>query len=185
LLAVVAVAVDDAWAVILFSFGVALVSVLVGGHGMEASLLHAARDVGGAILLGIAFGAPAAYLTGRLKSGQPMLVEALGLVFACGGTALAIDVSFLIAVMVMGAVIGRFAVHHEFAFHEIENVEWPFMIVFFVLAGASLELGMLAQLGWIGGVYVLAGRSASSLVPGQARALPVKILRPGDGWHWL
>jgi Kef-type K+ transport system membrane component KefB len=84
-----------------------------------------------------------------------MLVEALGLVFVCGGLALYLDVSFLIAVMVMGAVIANTAKHHDYPFHEIENVEWPFMLVFFVLAGASLEFASLQQLSYIGGIYLI------------------------------
>ena len=64
--------------------------------------------------------------------------------------------SFLIATMTMGAVITNLARHHDYPFHEIENIEWPFMVVFFVLAGASLEIGMLAKLGLAGAVYLLA-----------------------------
>jgi Kef-type K+ transport system membrane component KefB len=84
-----------------------------------------------------------------------MLTEALGLVFICGGAAIWADVSFLLATMTMGAVVSNFARHHEYPFHEIENIEWPFMAIFFVLAGASLEIGMLAELGLVGSVYLL------------------------------
>lgn len=99
------------------------------------------------MILGVLLGFPAAYLTGRIRTGRPMLMEALGLVFLCGGIAIWLDVSFLIASIVMGAVVANFARHHEYPFHEIENIEWPFMTIFFVLAGASLELDMITQIG--------------------------------------
>jgi Kef-type K+ transport system membrane component KefB len=150
------VAIDDVWALFLFSLGLALVSMLGGMQGVSASLLGATYEIGGALLLGGLIGLPAAYLTGRLKPGQPMLTEALGLVFTCGGAAIWLEVSFLIATMTMGAVITNLARHHDYPFHEIENIEWPFMVVFFVLAGASLEIGMLAELGLAGAVYLLA-----------------------------
>jgi Kef-type K+ transport system membrane component KefB len=150
------VAIDDAWAMILFSFGLAVVSVLNGMQDSSVFLFEAAYETIGALLLGGLIGLPAAYLTGRIKRGQPMLTEALGLVFICGGIALWLEVSFLIAAMTMGAVIANLAKHHDYPFHEIENVEWPFMIIFFMLAGASLEFGMLAELGLIGVVYLLA-----------------------------
>jgi len=150
------VAIDDAWALLLFSLGLALVSLLSGMQGISASLLDATHEVGGALLLGGLIGLPAAYLTGRLKPGQPMLTEALGLVFTCGGAAIWLDVSFLIAAMAMGAVITNLARHHDYPFHEIENIEWPFMVVFFILAGASLEIDIAANLGLIGAVYLLA-----------------------------
>jgi len=115
-----------------------------------------AREIFGAVLLGGAIGLPAANLTGRVRPGKPMLTEALGLVFLCGGAAIWLEVSFLIATMTMGAVIANLAFHHEYPFHEIENIESPFMVIFFILAGASLEIGVLAGLGLIGVVYLLA-----------------------------
>ncbi len=117
---------------------------------------NAGYEIVVALLLGGLIGLPAAYLTGRIKSGQPMLIEALGLVFICGGAALWLDVSPIIAAMVMGMVITNLAKHHDYPFHEIENIEWPFMVIFFMLAGASLEIGMLAEIGLVGGVYLLA-----------------------------
>lgn len=148
------VAIDDIWALILFSVGIALVSVFHNNGDGISSILLAAYQIFGALLLGIAIGLPAGQLTGRINPGQPMLVEALGLVFVCGGLAIWLDVSFLIAVMVMGAIIANTAKHHEYPFHEIENIEWPFMLVFFVLAGASLEFASIKQLSYLGGIYL-------------------------------
>lgn len=148
------VALDDAWALILFSSGIAIVSALTTGSPGIDPFMIVLKDIGGAALLGLCIGLPAAYLTGRIRPGQPMLTEALGLVFLCGGLALYLEVSFLISAMVMGAVIARFAVHHEYPFHAIEGIEWPFMVVFFVLAGASLELGAMEHIGLTGSVYI-------------------------------
>lgn len=149
------VALDDVWGLILFSIGIALVSILAGNTEHSAQIYIAIWDIGGALILGVLLGFPAAYLTGRIRTGRPMLMEALGLVFLCGGIAIWLDVSFLIASIVMGAVVANFARHHEYPFHEIENIEWPFMTIFFVLAGASLELGMIKEIGLIGGVYII------------------------------
>jgi Kef-type K+ transport system membrane component KefB len=57
--------------------------------------------------------------------------------------------------MVMGATIANLARHHEYPFHAIEDIEAPFLIVFFILAGASLELDALAAAGLLGLVYML------------------------------
>jgi len=153
LLAVVAL--DDAWGLIIFSLGLALVAALVGVDGHASPLLMALKDIGGAAILGLLIGLPAAYMTGRIRQGQPMLVEALGLVFVCGGLAVWLDVSFLIASMVMGTVVANLATHHEYPFHAIEDIEWPFMVIFFVLAGALLEFSTLKDIGLIGSVYVV------------------------------
>jgi len=157
------VALDDLWGLVLFSIGIALVSIINGNAEHATQLYIAIWDIGGAVILGALLGFPAAYLTGRIKPGQPMLMEALGLVFLCGGIAIWMDVSFLIASIVMGAVVANFARHHEYPFHEIENIEWPFMTIFFVLAGASLEPSMLKEIGLIGVAYITA-RMAGKLL---------------------
>lgn len=149
------VALDDVWALILFSLGIAGVAAMIGLSDGASVILIASRDIGGAILLGGVIGFPAAYITGRIKPGQPMLTEALGIVFLCGGMAMWLEVSFLVASMVMGAIVANFAKHHEYPFHEIEGIEWPFMVIFFVLAGASLEFSAIWNFGIIGIVYII------------------------------
>ncbi len=148
------VALDDIWALILFAFGLTLVSAL-NGHSINASFMVVAlQEIVGALLLGIVIGLPAAYLTGRIKSGQPMLTEALGIVFLCGGIAMWFEVSYLIAAMTMGAVIANTAKHHHYPFHAIEGIESQFMLVFFILAGATLEVSTLNTIGLMGLVYI-------------------------------
>jgi Kef-type K+ transport system membrane component KefB len=151
LLAVVAI--DDAWGLVVFSILFAAALSLNGQTGGEI-LLSGTWELGGAFLVGAAIGIPMAYLSGRVKPGEPTLMEALGGVFLCGGAALALGVSFLLAAMVMGAVVAWRAPHHERPFHAIENVEWPFLVLFFVLAGASLEIGSITQIGKIGVAYL-------------------------------
>lgn len=149
------VALDDVWALLLFGVGIALVKTL-NGHGGETSILMISlHDIGGATLLGLALGIPGAYLTGRIRKGQPVLTEAMGLVFLCGGFAMWLNVSYLIAAMVMGAVIANFARHHAYPFHAIEGVENNFIIIFFVLAGASLQFSALREISVLGLAYIL------------------------------
>lgn len=172
------VALDDAWALILFSLGLAFVSA---SHGMTHEsnfILHALRDIGGGILLGCLLGVPAAKLSGRIRPGQPMLIEALGLVFLCGGFALWFEVSYLISAMVMGTAIANFAEHHEYPFHAIEDIEVPFLIIFFVLAGASLEITALQGIGLVTIAYIVSriiGKYAGVFVGGKLTRTPPEI----------
>jgi Kef-type K+ transport system membrane component KefB len=152
------VAIDDAWGLILFSLLLAAAQAVAGpGAGPDgalAALLHGARELGLALAIGLAVGVPAAYVTGRITPGRPMQAEALGVVFLAGGLAVWAEASFLLAAMVVGAAIVNLAQHHERPFNEIEHVEWPFMVLFFVLAGASLELTRVLELGLVGAAYV-------------------------------
>lgn len=157
------VAFDDAWALMLFGIGVAVATSISGNGTENLSILMAIKDIGGAVILGVLIGFPAAYLTGRLKDGEPILSEALGLVFVCGGLAIWLDVSFLIAAIVMGAVVTNFAKHHEYPFHAIEGIESPFMVTFFVLAGASLDFNGTGNIALILVVYIIS-RIAGKLI---------------------
>jgi Kef-type K+ transport system membrane component KefB len=162
------VAVDDAWGILVFSVMLSAAQFLQGQDG-ASSLLQGAWELGGAVLVGVALGIPMAYLTGRIQPGEPTLAEALGVVFLCGGLALWLDVSFLLAAMVLGAVVANLARHHARPFHAIEGIEWPFMILFFVLAGASLHLNSLPGIGLIGAAYIclrIAGRLLGAWVGG-------------------
>jgi len=149
------VVLDDVWALLLFGIGMAIVTSLNGLAGETSFIGVVAWELGGAVIVGTAIGLPAAYLTGRIKQGQPMLSEALGIVLLCGGIALWLNVSFLIAAIVMGAVVANLARHHDYPFHAIEGIESLFMVVFFVLAGASLEFDALGAIGVVGAVYIL------------------------------
>jgi Kef-type K+ transport system membrane component KefB len=160
------VAIDDAWGLIVFS----IVVVIAGqSDGLAGAVGGTVRDLGGAVALGAIIGVPAAYLTGRLKPGEPMQAEAVGIVFLSAGLALWLEVSFLVSGMTAGAIITGLARHHERAFHEIENIQWPFMILFFLLAGASIDPAALLNLGWIGVLFLLL-RIAARLLGGVVGA---------------
>lgn len=148
------VAVDDAWGLVAFSLLLVAARAIAGDGGL-AVLQYGLWDLGGALLVGAAVGLPAALLTGRLRPGEPMQAEALGIVFLCAGLAIWLEVSFLLAGIVAGVIVVNLATHHSRPFHEIEHIEWPFMILFFVLAGASLELEGLGAAGTIGIAYIV------------------------------
>jgi Kef-type K+ transport system membrane component KefB len=147
-------------------------------------LLRAARDIGGAILLGIAIGVPTAYLTGRVRPGEPTLAEALGVVLLCAGLAVWLEVSFLLASMVTGCVVANLARHHRRPFHAIENIESPFLILFFVLAGASLRPETLPEIGLLGAAYVVL-RVLGRLVGGWVGAAAAGAGAPMRRWMGL
>jgi Kef-type K+ transport system membrane component KefB len=175
------VAVDDVWGLIVFSVALA-VGLLIQGDGATAVISHAAWDLGGALLLGIGLGIPMAYLTGRVEPGEPSLYEALGLVFLCGGLARWLDVSFLLSAVALGTTVANLARHHNRPFHAIEGIEWPFMVIFFVLAGAMLDVSALADTGTWLAAYVLlriVGRLAGAWLGG--------CLPPSDAnlRHWM
>jgi len=151
------VALDDIWGLILFSFLLAFAAngFAAPWQGISEGLF----EIGASIMLGVALGLPMAYLTGRIvfgeREGEPILAESLGFVFLGAGAASLLGLSPIIAAIAMGAVVANFARHHSRPFHAIEGVEWPFMILFFVIAGASLHVDALSQASMIVIVYII------------------------------
>ncbi len=178
------VAIDDAWGIVMVSIVLAWVLGTQSPDAASHAVMDGAIEIGGAILVGGALGVPMAFLTGRVRAGEPTQAEALGCVFLCAGVALLLEVSFLLAAMTMGMVVANVARHHLRPFRAIEGIEWPFMVLFFVLSGATFrvtDLGATATLvcgyvllrvvgrvagGWLGAV--LSERVSSAPAIGAA-----------------
>jgi Kef-type K+ transport system membrane component KefB len=149
------VAIDDVWGLFIFSILLAIAQALSGQNVAGEVLASAAWEIGGALLLGLLLGIPMAYITGRIRPGEPTQAEALGLILLGAGLGVWAGVSYILTAMMMGAVVANVAKHHERAFHTIEGIEWPFMILFFLLAGAALQVEALQQVGLMGAGYIL------------------------------
>ncbi len=149
------VAIDDIMGLLLFS----LISVVIQSIGGQIGAAHifatVVWEIGGAIMLGVLLGVPMAYLSGRIRPGEATQAEALGVVLLCTGLAVWLGVSYLLAAMVLGIVVSNFCKHCERSFHAIEGVEWPFLILFFLLAGSSLHIATVGQVGLLGLGYLL------------------------------
>ena len=169
------VAIDDAWGLIVFSLMIVLAMAIEGKTNGDPVLLQALLEIALSVGLGLVIGVPAAFLTGRLSGGEPLRIEALGLVFVTAGLSVWLDLSYLITGMTVGAVIVNMARHHTKAFHEIESIHWPFMIVFFILAGATLESDALWAIGPLGLAYILLralSRGLGGIVGGRLAGRP-------------
>ncbi|WP_404418701.1 cation:proton antiporter [Marinospirillum sp.] len=158
------VAIDDGWGILVFGLSMAALGWVISNNG-EIALLHAAWELGGALLLGSLIGLPAAWLTGRLKPGEPTQVEAFALILLLAGLSSLLGVSALLASMVTGALIANLSLHHTRSFREIEHIEWPFLVFFFVLSGASIDLYQLTDALWLTLAYILL-RTFSRLLGG-------------------
>ncbi len=176
------VAIDDAWAIILFSLLLSLAEGIAGASGSVSVLLSAAWELFGALAIGALLAAPMAYLTGQISRGEPTQAEALGFVLLCAGLALWAEVSYILACMTLGALVSSFAAHHRRPFQAIEGIEWPYLILFFLLAGAALHIDALSSVGLIGAVYILmraCGLYFGAQIGGRVSGAPPRI------YNWI
>ncbi|MGM0553102.1 MAG: cation:proton antiporter [Pseudomonadota bacterium] len=177
------VAIDDAWGILAFGLAMAFLGWFLAGDGSGA-LLHAGWELAGAVLLGLGVGLPAAWLTGRLEPGKPTQAEALALVLLIAGLSMWLGVSALLAAMTAGFLVINLSAHHQRSFNEIEHIEWPFLVFFFVLSGASVDLLALGAVLWLTLAYVvlrLAGRYLGGAVGWQLAGRRAQGVSPGIG----
>ncbi|GGX61859.1 cation:proton antiporter [Saccharospirillum salsuginis] len=176
------VAIDDAWGLLIFTLLLAIASAWIGDGGIAGILLTGAWEIGGAVVLGFALGLPMTYLTGRIRPGEPTQAEALGVVLLCAGIAEWLGVSYILSAMILGAVVANLAKHHERPFRAIEGIEWPFLILFFLLAGSALHIEALAQVGLLATSYI-ALRIASRFLGAYLGAWAIGT--DGALRHWM
>jgi len=164
------VAVDDVWSAVLFAICLVLAEMLLGRDSGWSAMLFALQEVLGALVLGAALGLPMAWLTGRLRRGEPTLIEATGFVFVAAGLAVWLEFSPLLTCMAMGMVVANAARHHVRPFRSIEGMADPFLFMFFFLAGFKLDWGLMMAIGWLGMGYILA-RAAGRILGGYLGGL--------------
>jgi Kef-type K+ transport system membrane component KefB len=163
-------AIDDAWGLGFFSLVLVVVQSSIGAGEVGTFLLESLWEISGACVLGLALGLPMSYLTGRLRPGEPTLLEAVGMVLLCGGLALWLHVSYILAAMVMGSVVANCAKHHTRPFRAIENLEWPIVVLFFIFSGASIRIADMSTNAVLIISYILlrsAGRIVGAKIGGR------------------
>ncbi|MBF0371643.1 MAG: cation:proton antiporter [Magnetococcales bacterium] len=149
------VAIDDAMGLVAFSLLLAAAQTISGGGSAWEPLLHGLWEVGGGCLIGLFWGLAMSRWLDRGQTGENTLVGALSMIFLAGGMAIWLETSFLLAAMVQGAVLVNLGVWRERPFRIVERVIWPFLILFFVFAGSSLQPELLPALGGVGLAYIL------------------------------
>jgi len=160
------VAIDDAWCAILFSGIIVMLSWLSGSsEGGWTALAHGLTEVFGSIALGLILGLPMSWLTGRLQPGEPMLLESIGFVLLAAGLAELLGLSYLLSCMTLGVTVANLARHHVRPFRSVKGIAFPFLALFFFMAGYQLEWSALPALGALGLAFI-AARMAGRLLGG-------------------
>ncbi len=157
LLAVVGL--DDALALLLFSFAVAIAESLLahsGGLSLTQMIRLPFQEIGGALLLGMVVGAPFQWMLNRLKGQHAVCAFIVGAVLLVAGLAESFHVSPILAAMTMGVVVANLkSDNSQYAHCVIERIGPLAYILFFALVGARLQISLLPQMGLLGLLYIL------------------------------
>ncbi len=151
------VALDDAFAIALFGFVMALTATMIGGTGMTgplAMVLHPLRE----IVLSVAIGSGVGYVVHRVVTNRrrrnDIIVIVLGVVLVTSGVTISLRLSPLIANMMMGFVLVNLSAKNVRLMRILEPLTPPIYAAFFALAGTELDVRTLAASGALGLVYL-------------------------------
>lgn len=153
LLAVVAL--DDAACLMLFGIAVALVNILTKGRGDLQLFLLPLWEILGSVTVGAVSGLIILQLLKRVKDRHEIVIVLLGVAVLSGALAEQIGLSALLLNMSTGMLLANFYPHGDL-FHILEDVELPIFVVFFTLAGASLDIELLLLNYSLAIIYIFA-----------------------------
>ncbi len=168
------VALDDGLALILYSFAIAIARSRFEGGALtiQTVLLDPALRIGGALALGAAFGWLIGRVLRRLRERDDTLVFTLAAILVLAGLAHLLGLSLILAEMALGIALVNLAPKTSAtAFEAVKGVTPPIYVLFFVLVGARLQIGLLPSMGLIGIGYVAArtaGKFAGSWLASTA-----------------
>ena len=152
------VALDDVICVIVFGIIVSLVTALNGGEGLSVgSVSEPLVDIFGSVLLGLLAAAVTyIFVIGVAKTNEDILTIILAVLIGTTAAAYRLGLSYILTDMFFGAVIANTNRRVTKVFSIIEPITQPIYVAFFTLAGLTLQLDILPQVGLVGAGYVLA-----------------------------
>ena len=151
------VAADDAIGLIAYSISIN-VAIALAQHeslNMVSAFLIPLVQIVVALLSGALIGFAAALSHRFFRSHTNRMSIAIAGVFACTALADQFGLSSLLMCMAMGAVYVNLRDDAERVLGCVDDWTYPLFMLFFVISGASLDLGSLPKVGLLGLVYIV------------------------------
>jgi Kef-type K+ transport system membrane component KefB len=166
------VALDDVLAMALYGIASNVAQNLSGhSHSLSESVLHFARDIGGAIVIGSLVGYGLVVFIKKRGNSENNLFAVLGCILLSVGLADVLKSDLILAAMSAGIVARNLASQFfEKILEQIRHLANPIYILFFVLVGARMSFsGMPGWLWAVVAVYVI-GRNGGKVLGAWAGA---------------
>lgn len=165
-------ALDDIYGIVIFGFFISIAQILTSstsGMPLWLMILKPIIEVFGSILIGVIIGLLSSFLNGKLAKNRDNLqvLSVLAIMFSIGIIWLlnnslesyGIGFSPLLVNIMVGTTIANLLKKSNDTFSSINDLATPFYVLFFTLAGASLDLNILKSSGLVvilSIVYILA-----------------------------
>jgi len=148
---------DDGLAVLIYAFSIAIVGVVLSGVlSVSTMIFEPIRTIGGALLIGGSIGLLFGVIFKRLVEREEIIALSITAIFITAGLSVLLDVSLILSCMSLGMIIiNLYPQDNKPVFEHIKSISLPIYILFFVIAGINLHLGLLISIGAIGIVYII------------------------------
>lgn len=151
-------ALDDALGIMVFGIALSIAKIVLGGVESASLMMFVAPvfEIIFSLILGLGLGFVISRLSAKTKTQEELLALILVFLMVSTGLAHLLNLSPLLSGMMMGAVHVNLNANPNRAFSTLNQYTPPINILFFAFAGASLDLGVLSQIGFLGLGYVTA-----------------------------
>lgn len=152
------IAIDDAMG--LMAFGISLSVVKLINTGAEFSFLKMISspliEIFGSLVLGAVLGILLSLLSKKAKGKDELLSIVIGFIILAASLSNLFGVSPLLTSMMMGAMVVNTIQNSKRIFGVVDDFTPPIYVLFFTLAGASLDISILSKVGLLGLGYIIA-----------------------------
>lgn len=169
------VALDDVFGIMAFGIALSLARLSVGGS--ESTLLQMLAkpvvEIVGSLGVGLVLGFVLAFVAKKAGDRDELQGMSLAAIAVATGLSNRLGLSPLLTNIVMGTVLVNVMRHSARVFSSVNDFASPVYILFFTLAGASLDLAILLSVGLMGIAYIIA-RALGKGIGAYAGARSVK-----------
>ena len=152
------VAIDDALGLMAFGISLSVVKLIeLGGSFSVIEMISSPLiEIGASLLLGGVLGTLLSFITKKAKGKEELM--SIVLVFIIFGASLSeqFGLSSLLTSMMMGTMVVNLVHNTNRIFDVVTDFTPPIYILFFTLAGASLDISILSTVGVLGIGYIIA-----------------------------
>ncbi|MCK9524373.1 MAG: cation:proton antiporter [Limnochordia bacterium] len=152
------VALDDVFGIMAFGIALSLARLSVGGSEstLLQMLLQPLVEIVGSLGLGAVLGFILAWVAQKAGDRDELLGITLAAIAVATGLSTVLGLSPLLTNIVMGTIVVNVMRHSTRVFSAVNDFASPVYILFFTLAGASLDLRILMSVGLMGLGYIIA-----------------------------
>ncbi len=169
------VALDDVFGIVAFGIAMSLATLTTGQEtfSIYSMIVDPLVEIGGSLILGLIMGVLLVAVAKKSRGRDELQVITLVAIGIATGLSNLLKLSPLLTCIVMGTVLVNLKKNSKRVFDSVDGFVSPVYVLFFTLAGASLDLSILLSVGIIGIGYVIA-RAAGKMIGAWAGAKSVK-----------